>query len=735
MGKQKQQSSISLLLFALVALFLFISPYYKGIFNGHIISFEGAVYGSLVFGAVLLAVVGIFSFQNFRVNSLHGLLILIAFLLPVAYLISSFVAVSEHAATNSIYIHIAYAAFFTASLYICISVQLRGYLLYSLLCASYFIVIFGFMNWFGDASLWGIIDYSGMDTYKDAVMLTEIGHRLTSVFQYANTYAGLLIGLYLASLLLLLHKRKWSISMVPALLLVPILTSLFLTLSRAGFLILPVVALIVLPLLHVHRQILFILHSILVAIVSLILLPIITPLGIALQTSQDASAVLKGWTTIIISSLVYGVAAFCIQKYLEPWLSKKLQFLQSKMLYYRFLLPLLLVVFISIAAIIVISDSAILSILPQALQERLSNINLQQHSLLERLTFYQDSLKIIMDYPLLGTGGGGWTSLYHQYQNNPYVSSQAHNFVLQVLIEVGLLGFIVFAALLLGIAYLFLRTLYRSDSSDPSALSFFGLFLGLLVHSLIDFDMSFLYIGALFFISLGALAATVENKPISIFKEIYVSRISKGFATLIVVLALFVFFVSLQKSSAHPLFMKARADAESGGAFPQIEQNLNLAISKHPNHPVYLAQKADFYIQVYEQTGRTEYFDEAKTLINKVREGEPRLYDGYSLQSKALMLDNATDAQLLELAESYLVMYPWNMSLYEQVIVLHNQLYVQYYNEGNSASATIHKEQILQHYETIREKMAHLETLPEGQGQGKAFEPTSVITDIIQSFE
>lgn len=59
---------------------------------------------------------------------------------------------------------------------------------------------------------------------------------------------------------------------------------------------------------------------------------------------------------------------------------------------------------------------------------RLENINFQQHSVLERITFYKDAMKVVKDYPIIGTGGGGWSSLYEQYQNNPYISRQVHNF-------------------------------------------------------------------------------------------------------------------------------------------------------------------------------------------------------------------------------------------------------------------------------------------------------------------
>ncbi|MFD1904284.1 O-antigen ligase family protein [Paenibacillus rhizoplanae] len=68
------------------------------------------------------------------------------------------------------------------------------------------------------------------------------------------------------------------------------------------------------------------------------------------------------------------------------------------------------------------------NVLPANIGTRLENINFRQHSVLERFTFYKDAMKVVKDYPVLGTGGGGWASLYEHYQNNPYLSRQVHNF-------------------------------------------------------------------------------------------------------------------------------------------------------------------------------------------------------------------------------------------------------------------------------------------------------------------
>ncbi|NTZ20268.1 hypothetical protein EXW96_22790 [Paenibacillus sp. JMULE4] len=60
----------------------------------------------------------------------------------------------------------------------------------------------------------------------------------------------------------------------------------------------------------------------------------------------------------------------------------------------------------------------------------------------------------MFDYPIIGAGGGGWSSLYQQYQSYPYTSRQAHNFLLQYLTEIGLLGIL---AIVFFILFIFIR--------------------------------------------------------------------------------------------------------------------------------------------------------------------------------------------------------------------------------------------------------------------------------------
>lgn len=109
----------------------------------------------------------------------------------------------------------------------------------------------------------------------------------------------------------------------------------------------------------------------------------------------------------------------------------------------------------------------------------------------ERLIFYQDALKIIKDYPLLGTGGGGWEALYRQYQGYGYLTSQVHNHYLQVWIETGTFGLVAYLGIWVAAIFLAIR-LVRKGQAEHRFLNWTLLCTALVIgiHSFGDFTLS-----------------------------------------------------------------------------------------------------------------------------------------------------------------------------------------------------------------------------------------------------
>jgi O-antigen ligase len=130
-----------------------------------------------------------------------------------------------------------------------------------------------------------------------------------------------------------------------------------------------------------------------------------------------------------------------------------------------------------------------------------------------RLTIDRDALKMFAERPVLGWGLGVFPEIYPQFSsfatNIPV--GMAHNDYLQVLVEMGMLGF---AAVLW-----FLLTLYRSaleklnhwppDNNTAVTLAAILGITGILVHSFLDFNLQIPANAALFY----ALCAAAAMEP------------------------------------------------------------------------------------------------------------------------------------------------------------------------------------------------------------------------------
>ena len=131
-----------------------------------------------------------------------------------------------------------------------------------------------------------------------------------------------------------------------------------------------------------------------------------------------------------------------------------------------------------------------------------------------RLTVNKDTLNLIKDYPIFGTGLGTFAYIFPKYKSPSLKKffSFAHNDYLQLISETGLIGFLI---LFLGLLAFFIKTLKElSRRHDPYAVFLtvggLGSLFAILFHSLFDFN---LHVGAnsfLFFFILGLITVTVR---------------------------------------------------------------------------------------------------------------------------------------------------------------------------------------------------------------------------------
>jgi len=145
-------------------------------------------------------------------------------------------------------------------------------------------------------------------------------------------------------------------------------------------------------------------------------------------------------------------------------------------------------------------------ILPDRFYSRIYSYSLDRN-LDRRLELFEDAVKVIRDYPILGAGGGAWAAVYRAYQDQPYDSREVHNHYLQVWIEAGILGFIAFVGIWLSFAAAFIRNCFLGRASPVRWQYWTATFLpvaALGVHSTIDWNFSMAAVGIFLFALLGA---------------------------------------------------------------------------------------------------------------------------------------------------------------------------------------------------------------------------------------
>lgn len=161
-----------------------------------------------------------------------------------------------------------------------------------------------------------------------------------------------------------------------------------------------------------------------------------------------------------------------------------------------------------------------------SLVAKLQTYDIHQMSVIQRFIFWKDGFHVIARDPLFGSGYGAWTAMFEKVESYSYYSTEVHSFVMDVLMNVGIVGFVAFAFLVWPLVR---ATVWpwqgalettevpvieqsSNETAQPGthgpilrAFSAFGLML--LLHACMDWDMAFLYLLLLFTLSLGAAVA------------------------------------------------------------------------------------------------------------------------------------------------------------------------------------------------------------------------------------
>jgi len=354
----------------------------------------------------------------------------------------------------------------------------------------------------------GLGAYLGLIEYPDAV----IGPRIASTLQYPNTLAIFLVA---AAVLALNHAavtRNWFLRAVYAATANLFMFTFVFTLSRGAFLTAPIALLIFFMGTRNNLKGRLLWLGIFSGI----------PAFLAFRGFY-ANAAIGDWNHglrwLILSVGLAGIGALVqfayetiLGSYLERRPGRKSTLVSVRRWLYAGAAALLLLVAVGWFATHSVRETVAVTqeYLPGSVQERLEETNLEVRSVQQRFAYYRTALDLARDYPVFGTGAGGWATLYHAYQPYFYIAREVHNHFLQTAVEAGAVGLLSFLAVWAGLLLISWQVARHGSSRDnrvdhdfpwgPAAAA-----IALGGHSLIDFNLSFPAIGFMLWSLLGVV--------------------------------------------------------------------------------------------------------------------------------------------------------------------------------------------------------------------------------------
>jgi O-antigen ligase len=143
------------------------------------------------------------------------------------------------------------------------------------------------------------------------------------------------------------------------------------------------------------------------------------------------------------------------------------------------------------------------------MQHHASPSNIEVNSIGDRMTIWKNTIELIQDRPLLGFGTGGFEEAYSEkIKDNPEWEKQLkhdpHNQFLKIWAEMGMLGLVVFLAMLAS-------SLFQKSSKIYFHLGI-GVLLAWCATSLFNSHFSTFTEGRFIYIWLGIMLASESNK-------------------------------------------------------------------------------------------------------------------------------------------------------------------------------------------------------------------------------
>jgi Tfp pilus assembly protein PilF len=203
-------------------------------------------------------------------------------------------------------------------------------------------------------------------------------------------------------------------------------------------------------------------------------------------------------------------------------------------------------------------------------------------------------------------GGHGWSSIYFKYQSHAYSTTEVHNHFLQVWIETGIIGFLLFVGIWKWFVFMSYR-MYKQQTAEQKILvvAVATAVLAVVTHSLYDFNLSLGAIGIFVFALMGINRTFIAESALPASGN----RLYKPVLAVTVVLVMMVFVVRLLIGNA--AFEQGQRQMQFGQS-AQARTTFERAVRHDPFSPHMRLALAEAYEMHGAQTQNNNYLFRAK---------------------------------------------------------------------------------------------------------------------------
>lgn len=516
-------------------------------------------------------------------------------------------------------------------------------------CGGKTAILFSVVLAAGVSSVISLLTAAGIVNYPAAYSASEIEKWLNGTVQYHNAYGALTVCALFVACMLNRQKSK-SIKIVNGIFGYFIAFGMLMSYSRGAWVTAPFAFVVYMIFADKEARLSFFEIAATGVLATLVVL------------GKFASFVESGNTS---DALIWLLAGFVIYLVLYVLANVVFKFFKN-MKYFNHVAVGIVSAVVLLAVLIVLMPQAFSGILPEALAQRLSGISFGAETAKERFVFYKDALDIAKRSFLFGSGGGAWQDLYGMSQSYYYSSTQAHSFVMQVLVETGLLGLLAWLCILV-IFYVKAIILFIKKQADRNILA--AAVAGatvLIVHSFIDFDLSITAMLIILMALLGVVFAFEDNEK----------TINKFVFSAVCVVLIIPFIMSASAVSAYTKGLEFLATEQYHFASDQFEKSISLK----PFDAVSLSYKAmSDSLNKYEDPDREQ-------IVSDMDKAEKLAPNNMLVAQNALTVYSTLGVYevAMDYARKVVTLQPMNMENYEAYFTSGYRV-VSYFYRGENA--------------------------------------------------